>query len=488
MSVGLKTLALILISHAIRLDGMPVKEPLSKTTTSDLAIRIDASTSTNLVGWTAQANARGTIDIIWSCASTMILCSWTALCLNVPPSHWKTRRRVWQKVMMACLCVLGPEFIFQLALGQWESARRSVKTFKQSGYQRWTLKHAFFADMGGFILHSDDWVPFPVNAKQLHYLVTEGYIPFSAVNLDPETIEDKNKGDMFARCIAITQILWFTVNYFTRWHQRLAVTTLELTTLGFIFCTLGTYFCWASKPKDVIRPIILRPSESLRKILQRAGDNAKYPYKNTPLDFVGCDQWSWTLYWKYWLNVLDRLHIVLSSKQRPLIKIPDDNFPPPSSTTVPFLCVIQLGYAAIPLLGWKDIFPTSIESFLWKVSTLVVLGSVLLAWFVEIVAWRIPAALPRTQQKLKDRTGHFDAIPLASKSTKRGVLDWLRNNTPENDPNSDVPISALFPVTLAGASYCLVRGYMLVDDFVNLRAQPPSVYEMVQWDIYWPHF
>ena len=246
---------------------------------------------------------------------------------NVPPNHWQTRRRVWQKVMMACLCVLGPEFIFQLALGQWESARRSVKTFQKSGYQRWTLKHAFFADMGGFILHCDDWVPFPVNAKQLHYLVTEGYLPFSAVNLDAGTIEDKNKGDMFARCIAITQILWFTVNYFARWHQRLASTTLELTTLGFIFCTLGTYFCWASKPKDVIGPIILHPSERLCDILKRAGDTAKHPYKNTPLDFVGYDQWSWTLYWKYWLNVLDRLHIVLSSKQRPLIKIPDDNFP-----------------------------------------------------------------------------------------------------------------------------------------------------------------
>lgn len=335
--------------------------------------------------------------------------------------------------------------------------------------------------MGGFILHSDDWVPFPVNSKQLHYLVTEGYIPFSAVNLDSETIEDKNKGDMFARCIAITQILWFTVNYFARWHQRLASTTLELTTLGFILCTLGTYFCWASKPKDVIGPIILRPSERLRDILKRAGDTAKYPYKNTPLDFVGCDQWSWTLYWKYWLNILDRLHIVLSSKQRPIVKIPDDNFPPPSSATVPFLCLMQLGYAAIPLFGWKYIFPTSIESFLWRVSTLVLLGSVLVAWLVEIVAWRILA----TQRKPKD---HFDAISLPSRSTKRGVLGWLRNNTPENDPNLDVPISALLPVTLAGASYCLVRGYMLVEDFVNLRAQPPSVYEMVNWDIYCPNF
>jgi hypothetical protein len=112
---------------------------------------------------------------------------------------------------------------------------------------------------------------------------------------------------------------------------------------------------------------------------------------------------------------------------------------------------MQLGYAAIPLFGWKDIFPTSIESFLWRVSTLVLLGSVLVPWLVEIVTWRIPA----TQRKPKDQTHHFDAISLPSRPTKRGVLGWLRNNTPENDPNLDVPISALLPVTLGGGKLLL---------------------------------
>jgi hypothetical protein len=64
MFVCWNALTIVLISHAIRSDGMPVKEPLSKDTTPALATRIDASTKTNLVGWTAQANARGTIDII----------------------------------------------------------------------------------------------------------------------------------------------------------------------------------------------------------------------------------------------------------------------------------------------------------------------------------------------------------------------------------------------------------------------------------------
>ena len=50
---------------------------------------------------------------------------------------------------------------------------------------------AFFADMGGFVLQTPDWVSFPIDAKQLHYLVTKGYVA------DPEatedTIRDRNK-------------------------------------------------------------------------------------------------------------------------------------------------------------------------------------------------------------------------------------------------------------------------------------------------------
>ena len=487
MCVGL-LFAVAWMSYSDPSGAMPVNNTFNTASTPAPPSVNGMPNSTALTGWTAEPNTRGTIDIIWSSVSTMILCAWTSLCLNVPPREWRPWRQVWQKTLLACLCVLGPEFIFQLALGQWASARRSVEAFRRSGYSTWTLSHAFFADMGGFVLHPDDWVPFPVNAKQIHYLVTEGYIPFSAIDLEPEAIKEKNKGDALARCIAVTQVLWFTINCSMRWLQRYEVTTLELTTLGFIICTLGTYFCWASKPKDVTRPFVLRPSQTLAAILVRAGDNAKYPYRNTPLDFVGCDQWSWTLYWRYWLNLLSSLHIVLSSRQRPLIKIPDDNFPPPSLATVPVLCLVQLGSAAIHLLGWRSVFPTVIESQLWKVSTAVLLGSVVVAWLTEICVWRIPTLAASHAKSIHSKIDFISTIPPSPRRFKRTFFTRLWNNSPDNDPNLDVPITALLPMTLAGASYCIVRGYILIQDFVNLRAQPQSVYAQVDWSVYWPHF
>ena len=108
----------------------------------------------------------------------MFLCSWSVLCMNVPGPDDSRFQVFKRKLYMTALAFLGPEFIFQIALGQFVSARHSIKDFHASGYKQWTMTHAFYADMGGFILHTKDWVPFPIDAKQLYYLVTEGHVKF----------------------------------------------------------------------------------------------------------------------------------------------------------------------------------------------------------------------------------------------------------------------------------------------------------------------
>ena len=72
--------------------------------------------------------------------------------------------------------IVGPEFVLSFAIGQYASARRSVARFKKLGCPQWTLRHAFFADMGGILLHPNDSTPFLVNSRQLAYLVEHEYI------------------------------------------------------------------------------------------------------------------------------------------------------------------------------------------------------------------------------------------------------------------------------------------------------------------------
>lgn len=97
-------------------------------------------------GWTSPDDTRATIDIVRSAAVTILLCSWTALCLNVPPPEWSSWRSLYQKSLMAGYSLVGPECILQLAISQWAAARRSVKAFKEAGILGWTLQHAFLAD------------------------------------------------------------------------------------------------------------------------------------------------------------------------------------------------------------------------------------------------------------------------------------------------------------------------------------------------------
>lgn len=77
-------------------------------------------------GWVSQTSGRGTLDIIYSCTLTIFLCCWTSVYPNIPAITESSWDQLRDKIHLACLGILGPDFLFALALGQWDSARRSV--------------------------------------------------------------------------------------------------------------------------------------------------------------------------------------------------------------------------------------------------------------------------------------------------------------------------------------------------------------------------
>jgi hypothetical protein len=115
------------------------------------------NTSKALQGWTSSPHGRGTFDIIWACLATIFLSTWSAICLNVPDSSDTIWKHLKRKIWITFISVMGPEYLLIFALGEWQSARASVARFKQLRQDdKWTLKHAFFADMGGFVLRTSD--------------------------------------------------------------------------------------------------------------------------------------------------------------------------------------------------------------------------------------------------------------------------------------------------------------------------------------------
>lgn len=79
------------------------------------------------VGWVSSSKDRGTMDVLWSCCFTIVLCVWVSTYPNVPSKHDTWYLRLLDKVNLACIGFLGPDFLFGLALGQLGEARKVVR-------------------------------------------------------------------------------------------------------------------------------------------------------------------------------------------------------------------------------------------------------------------------------------------------------------------------------------------------------------------------
>ncbi|KAF2143615.1 uncharacterized protein K452DRAFT_160226 [Aplosporella prunicola CBS 121167] len=452
-----------------------------------------------IAGWTSGPDGRGTFDIIWNSIITIFLCSWTVLCLNLPPEHFNEWLWARQKLLMTCLVIVGPEFLLQISLGQWLSACRSVKQFQDLGHRDWTMKHAFLADMGGYVLDSpEEIVQFPLTAKQVQYLVERRYLQPGDVVVKQKLITDRNKGDGMTRLITVCQISWFSLNCVGRLSQRLAITTLELTALANIFCTLATYFFWRHKPLDVKTAIPLRPNTALRLILSNAVAAGEYdgkPYKRSPLEFVELSDppTSWDLYWTYGMGFLRSIHVEPPrSKRRPVEKISDDSFFTLSAPLSLLLFFFQLSFAAIDLAGWNLFFPTSIERTLWHAASTTIIVCVVLYWIVDLYVWQLlPSIYEWSPNFLRYKRHLKQSIQQHVPSIYRtchATAVRLRNNTLDHDPRFDTPLKAAIPIGVFCAFYCSARAFVLVESFVSLRLLPKSAYETVQWTLFIPHF
>lgn len=444
-------------------------------------------------GWTAEPNGRGTFDIIWSCGLTMFLCSWSVLCLNVPEPGVTRFRMFRRKLYVTALAFLGPEFIFQIALGQYISARRSLKDFHESGYTQWTMTHAFYADMGGFILQTRDWKPFPVDAKQLHYLVTEGYVEFP--KLQKQGIADKNKVDGLLRIITLCQTLWFVFNMAGRAAQHLEITVGELTTAAFIVCSIGITIAWLQKPADVTMPETIYCNSTIAEILVKAGEAASQPYSRTPLDFVSRKEWAWSLYWSNWINIIRNMGIVFGPQTRPVNRFENTLSLEVEGPMKWVMFAMTAVYTAIFACGWNYNFPTYTELMLWRAASGTICATLVVYLTITEIAFNLYPRVRKYLTKTQSDHGEGESAQttegsqggyLASKARKFAAC--IRNNSVSNDPQLTVPLRAILPIYVVGVFYCHARTYVFVADIIQLRSLPASAYMSVEWTKVLPHF
>ncbi len=436
-------------------------------------------------GWVTKPSGRGTFDILQSCLVTLFLCSWSALFLNVPAECQRAIAFVIHKTRWMVFTVAFPEMLTGMAAEQWRSACQSVEDFSRlekhlesasQFYQSsedlvhardslsrlknspWTMRHAFFADMGGIFIDCPGFRPFPIDAQQLFYMVEKYHLEYP--DIKERTIWDKNKADGFARALTLTQIVWFLVQSLGRSIQYLDLSTLELSTLAFIFCTLNTFFFWRHKPLDVITPIVLPCSSRIEDIIIEAGKGPLSEYSQTPLDFVKPPVSRTSLIAPFWFGIKTVFDWRKRSDSLPIKSFDNSRTTPPRGIKVAniiFAIVFTFSYFGIHLAGWNFVFPSKTEQSLWRISSLTLL-SLLVFYLLAIIFGTFMAGwLAKT---VFDNDKETTIIGVGSLLSRRAAI--LIHS----------------PVIVA---YTLARIYIIVEGFVSLRTLSFTAFADVDW-------
>lgn len=426
---------------------------------------------------------------------TLGFCSWSAVCVNIPARGDSTFKKLQRKAWLTTICMIGPEYLLVIALGQWSEAKQSVEDFHSKGYRQWTLKHGFYAQMGGFLAVTSDKAVFPLRANSLLYLMRCGLIADDVVRnkilVDADAIEDRNKADSIFRVVTLAQATWFCISVLARFIQHLPVTTLEITVLGFFIPTAATYFLWWEKPSDIdtadLIPVLVSTTELC------AGREDWY---RTPLSFLDRKEWHGSLLYRYWLRIL---HAIVPFRRQKLEKRQakprrSDNDLAPLAFWHAFLFegLPSLPFILMNFVAYNHDFPTAVERTLWRIASITMVatfcgGAAIELWFGYL--W--PS--DNEQHNMRRRRAELERLR-AQQSPRNVNLYWkrflknLRNNTAQDDPRSDVPLRMLLPGTLAAMLYCLSRMYILIEDGIAFRRMPVRTFDTVDWNRFLPHF
>ncbi|KAI0410735.1 hypothetical protein F5X98DRAFT_368631 [Xylaria grammica] len=412
-------------------------------------------TNPSFLGWVSSPDKRGSIDILSSSFLAIFLCTWSSLCLNVPHPDDSDLKVLLRKAKCMLWGILMPEVVLSISFGQYASARRSLKRFRDLGYPHWTLRHSFFADMGGVLLSAGGDAPFVINSNQVAFLVEKGYMECPKITADE--IWDKSKADFLSRCFALLQAAWFISQLLGRAILQLPTTALEIFTGAIVLFSFGNSVCRLHKPYDIWKSITQNVGLTLQQIVSGDRDAALAFHQHINHSRRGRDQ--------------------------PLQRFSNDTFPELSVPHKLVFFFLGKGYAAPHLAAWNSYFPTYFELIGRRVASAVVTGASLILWVFEVLLF-VPDAYTWNKYLNLLRHRELSSRHASTKPNAEGPASYHMNNEISRPKKGSVKLwlhsycrviirAALVP------PYTVGRLFLLAGALTSLRAQPPGVYSTV---------
>lgn len=212
--------------------------------------------STVGVGWQAGPDTRGTMSILSSCFSVILLTTWTCCHPCVGVSRL-------QRALITLTSILFPELPALMATKDIFCAFRLRSTLRRiPGWDKhWTLKKSFLVVKGGFIarpagirtvcdMDQKQQINYIIDFEILIRLATAGCVRYEDFPTTKE-INDKSKADWFAKGITLLQLVWFTTNFCYRVTHDYDVANLEAMTMDWVICGVPALILWWQCPQNI---------------------------------------------------------------------------------------------------------------------------------------------------------------------------------------------------------------------------------------------
>jgi hypothetical protein len=261
-----------------------------------------------------------------------------------------------------------------------------------------------------------------------------------------EEINDKSKSDSLVRAITVVQITWIVVQIIVRGFRSLAISQLEISVVAFATCAVIIYGVNWEKPKGVEVPITiisypgLFPKDTM-EILKRHRDGA-HREENFFATVIVIAEALFACSPDI-DSTLDKWPL-----GKPIPNVYNRNAPwdgvPLSKSDVFGLFFGTTVFGAVHIAAWNFVFPTPVESLLWKIAAILCTAAGLVF-------------------------AGFTILARLLEGSRRSIYLWF------------VPLIYLIP-----PSYVLCRLFLVVEVFRCLCFLPPSAY-IATWATNVPH-
>ncbi|KAK4442782.1 hypothetical protein QBC34DRAFT_418206 [Podospora aff. communis PSN243] len=438
-----------------------------------------------MVGWISPDARRNTWDIIISCLSIFLVCSWKCVHLNPPTAEeargewhympedseankgkWKIpifpkaplRRKWGRRLMWMVIISIAPELGVAVSVDQWIKARR---TRKKMG-DKFTLSHAFLFNMQGVLMRevvhravakAEPTQPVPeggggdaekeaaatvtpAGSSETDYVACPEDLELSGLTAIPteNDIADRSKSDIFTKVFALVQSGWLIMSSIARVYKGYAITELELATMAFIVCALAMYFFWWHKPFGIEQRWVMVRVVSPGQIFTRP--DGPYPR-------IYHDQQR--------LSDLDTGGFIDLVLQNALEIADFEGFSEYKYYQTIALYLSGMAFSAVHVTAWNWEFPSRVIQILWRTSTVAAFAASFLPLTIILPEYLSNATHSRTLSRI------FTYVTVGMGWGGLGV-------------------------------YVIARLIILFLTFCCFTAMPASVYEKVEWTGYIPHF